>query len=156
MTRPCWQERAVCAHRCCCLLCVSKTDKHKRASQREREREGGECCGGRLEWSLKSLQSHLALSLPWDLMKFMSLYLDRKVTSWLLVLKWKKMTYITHGNIWRVLAGGGSCSGAHAVVRFELRRKISRVTEGHTETENTLFKWTVVKFSVCYIWYIYV
>ena len=152
MTRPCWQECAVCAHRCCCVW-VRQTNTREPARERGR---GRECCGGRLEWSLKSLQSHLALSLPWDLMKFMSLYLDRKVTSWLLVLKWKKMTYITHGNIWRVLAGGGSCSGAHAVVRFELRRKISRVTEGHTETENTLFKWTVVKFSVCYIWYIYV
>lgn len=32
------------------------------------------------------VRSHLALSLPWDLMKFMSLYLDRKATSWLLVL----------------------------------------------------------------------
>ncbi len=42
---------------------------------------------------LEKFASHLALSLPWDLMKFMSLYLDRKATSWLLVLKWKKITY---------------------------------------------------------------
>lgn len=31
--------------------------------------------------------SYLALSRPWDLMKFRSLYLDRNATSWLLFLK---------------------------------------------------------------------
>lgn len=36
--------------------------------------------------------SHLALSLPCDLMKFIFLYLDRKATSWLLVLKRRQKT----------------------------------------------------------------
>lgn len=43
--------------------------------------------------------SHLALSLPCDLMKFMLLYLDRKATSWLLVLKWRQMTQVSFENI---------------------------------------------------------
>lgn len=33
------------------------------------------------------VSTHRALSLPWDLMKFISLYLDRKATSWSLVLR---------------------------------------------------------------------
>lgn len=64
----------VCAYRCCCV--------RARVSESERV----ECCG-EIKMKFEKFASHLALSLPCDLMKFMSLYLDRKATSWLLVLK---------------------------------------------------------------------
>lgn len=84
------------------------------------------CCGGEFKkrkrpdaresgcrWEIenhvwKTFASHLALSLPCDLMKFMSLYLDRKATSWLLVLKWKETAQFWLGDIWWDLAAGGT------------------------------------------------
>ena len=66
------------------LLCVSKRDKHRWGEV--------ESCG-EIKMKFEKFASHLALSLPWDLMKFMSLYLDRKATSWLLVLKWKRIIH---------------------------------------------------------------
>lgn len=89
---------------CCDGACEFKK---RRDPMRERERESG----WRREMEnhiWKTFASHLALSLPCDLMKFMSLYLDRKATSWLLVLKWKESTQFGLGDIWWDLAAGGT------------------------------------------------
>lgn len=50
-----------------------------------------ECLGHHKPSAWSHVSTHRALSLPWDLMKFISLYLDRKATSWSLVLRrhWK-------------------------------------------------------------------
>lgn len=59
---------------------ASEINGTERARKSERER-------GRFKTMSEKCASHLALSLPCDLMKFIFLYLDRKATSWLLVLK---------------------------------------------------------------------
>lgn len=77
-------------------VCVSKRGEHRELARQEAREE--HC--GEIKMKFEKFASHLALSLPCDLMKFMYLYLDRKATSWLLVLKRKNITYFGLGNIW--------------------------------------------------------
>lgn len=89
----CWQEWTVCMCRGAAAVCVcvwvSKRGKHRELARQEAREE--HC--GEIKMKFEKFASHLALSLPCDLMKFMSLYFDRKATSWLLVLKRKNITY---------------------------------------------------------------
>lgn len=66
----------VLAHELQVWVRVWKRDRRKeRAARSEVKKEDSKCT------------PYLALSRPWDLMKFRSLYLDRNATSWLLFLK---------------------------------------------------------------------
>ncbi len=77
----------VCTHRCCCVRGRETNTELESQEERDRVERGRE-----IQMKFEKFASHLALSLPWDLIKFMSLYFDRKATSWLLVLKEKNIT----------------------------------------------------------------